>query len=84
MILISLLIFSFLPLFNWTLGAQSSAPRVSASVSISFWMEGSMVIFKIIISLITGQVSQDEASSLLLFRVLAGIILVDFWNSSRA
>ena len=39
-VLTSLLTFSFLPLFNWTLGAQSSAPMcVSASVSISWCMK---------------------------------------------
>ena len=56
MVLISLLIFSFLPLFIWTLGAQSSAPmQVSASVSISCWMKVLWWLFKILISLTTGQ-----------------------------
>ena len=66
MILTSFLIFSLLSLFNWTLGAQSSAPvRVSTSASISCWMKAlSMVIFKIIISLITGQVKIGPLSSI--------------------
>ena len=76
MTLSSLPIFSFLPSFNWTLGDQSSALMwLSASVYISCWIS-SIVIFKIFICLITGQVKIGPPSPLLL-KVLGGVILVD-------
>ena len=53
MVLTSLLIFSFLPLFSWTLGAQ-----LDACLCLCFQQlldEGSMVLFKVFISLTIGE-----------------------------
>ena len=75
MVLTSLLIFLFLPLFNWTLVAQSSAPKLGMPLLLD---EGSVVIFKIFISLTIGQ--GQVRHSLLYCLVLTGVILGDSWE----